>query len=408
MLEQPESPKWNTPTKFLVALATLAVIGGLVVYFNNLIGPVLACFILTYLLSPLVGWFAKRIGSWGAAVGLTYGLLVVIMVGVVAGAGFAIERQIEGLIIFLIDISRDLPGALVAAFNATYEIAGFTFTLRDSNLLPIAQQILSAIQPVLGQTGAFATNFASGTASAVAWLAFVLLVSFYIMIDFPRILPSLERALPPGYGSDVRRLARDLGPIWNAYLRGQVTLALVIGVMVSVGMTAAGVQFGPALGIVSFLLEFIPYIGPTLAALTGVLIAFFQGGNIYGLNQLTYAIVILVLYIVLQQIQGNVFYPRIMGQNLGLHPATILVGALLMAQLLGFVGILLAAPLLATVGLFGGYIYAKLFDLDPFPEKPPPPPPATRRGLTVPAQLRALFERRRAIPPPPPREPDGS
>ncbi|HRE28338.1 MAG TPA: AI-2E family transporter, partial [Anaerolineales bacterium] len=305
MLEQPESPKWNTPTKFLVALATLAVIGGLVVYFNNLIGPVLACFILTYLLSPLVGWFAKRIGSWGAAVGLTYGLLVVIMVGVVAGAGFAIERQIEGLIIFLIDISRDLPGALVAAFNATYEIAGFTFTLRDSNLLPIAQQILSAIQPVLGQTGAFATNFASGTASAVAWLAFVLLVSFYIMIDFPRILPSLERALPPGYGSDVRRLARDLGPIWNAYLRGQVTLALVIGVMVSVGMTAAGVQFGPALGIVSFLLEFIPYIGPTLAALTGVLIAFFQGGNIYGLNQLTYAIVILVLYIVLQQIQGN-------------------------------------------------------------------------------------------------------
>jgi len=399
MMEQPESPRWNTPTKFLVALATLAVIGGLVVYFSNLIGPVLACFILTYLLSPLVEWFSRRVGSWGTAVGVTYGLLIVVLVAVVAVAGFAIERQIEGLIRFLIDISRDLPGALQSAFDATYQVAGYTFTLRDSNLLPIAQQILGAIQPVLGQTGAIATNFASSTATAVAWLAFVLLVSFYIMIDFPRLLPSLERAVPPGYGFDVRRLAAELGPIWNAYLRGQVTLSLIIGVMVSVGTTAAGVRFGPALGFVSFFLEFIPYIGPTLAALTGTLIAFFQGGNIYGLDQLAYAGVVFVLYLVLQQIQGNVFYPRIMGQNLGLHPATILVGAILMAQLLGFVGVVLAAPLLATVGLFGGYVYAKLFDLDPFPEKPIPPPKATRRGLVVPPALRELFTRRRAKPP---------
>lgn len=393
-MDQPDSPKWNTPTKFLVALATLAVIGGLIVYFSNLIGPVLACFILTYLLSPLVGWFSRRVGGWGPAVGITYGLVIVLIVAVVAVAGFAIERQIEGLIRLLLDISRDLPGALQSAFNATYEVAGYTFTLRDSNLLPIAQQVLGAVQPVLGQTGALATNFASSTATAVAWLAFVLLVSFYIMLDFPRLLPSVERAVPPGYAADVRRLAAELGPIWNAYLRGQVTLALIIGVMVSVGTTAAGVRFGPALGIVSFFAEFIPYIGPTLAALTGTLIAFFQGDNIYNLNQLVYAGVVLLIYIVLQQIQGNVFYPRIMGQNLGLHPATILVGALLMAQLLGFVGVVLAAPLLATVGLFGGYIYAKLFDLDPFPDRPDPPPLATRRGLTIPPALRALFERR--------------
>lgn len=396
VIDSPESPRWNTPTKFLVALATLAVIGGLLVYFSNLIGPVLACFILTYLLSPLVGWFAKRVGSWGTAVGLTYLLLIVVILVVLIGAGFAVERQVEGLIGFLLDISRDLPTALQTAFNATYQVAGYTFTLRDSNLLPIAQQALGAIQPVLGQTGALATNFASGTATALGWLAFTLLVSFYIMIDFPRLLPTIERAVPPGYATDVRRLAIELGPIWNAYLRGQVTLSLIIGVMVSVGTTAAGVRFGPALGFVSFFLEFIPYVGPTLAALTGTLIAFFQGDNLYGINQLMYAGIVLLLYIVLQQIQGNLFYPRIMGQNLGLHPAMILVGALLMAQLLGFVGLLLAAPLLATVKLFGGYIYAKLFDLDPFPEKPIPPPIVTRRGLTVPPALKALFVRRRA------------
>jgi predicted PurR-regulated permease PerM len=368
----PRSPRWNMPTKFLVALAALALIGGFLIYFSGLIGPVLACFILTYLLSPLVGW-ANRVlrMSWGGSAALVYALVVLVFLAVIAGAGLAIQQQVAGLVLQVIDIARDLPEQLPTLLATTWAIGPFTFNLGESDLLPLAQQALSAVQPVISQTGSIAGNAATSTVVAIGWTLFVLLVSFYIMLDFRRLTPSIERSVPGDYVYDVRNLLEQLGPIWNAYLRGQVTLSLIIGAMVSIAMTILGVQFGPVLGLVSFIAEFIPYIGPTLAALIGTLIALFQGGNYWGLQPWIFALIVLGTYIILQQIQGNLFYPRVMGGNLGLHPATILIGAIVMAQLLGFVGLILAAPLLATFKLFGGYVYAKLFDLDPFPPTNP-------------------------------------
>lgn len=95
------------------------------------------------------------------------------------------------------------------------------------------------------------------------------------MHDVRRLLPGLERSVRAGYAYDVRRLAAELGPIWNAYLRGQVIMALIIGAMVGVTMTVLGVPYGPVLGLLSVVAEFIPYVGPTLAALTGALVALF-------------------------------------------------------------------------------------------------------------------------------------
>lgn len=373
----PRSPRWNMPTKFLAALAALALIGGLLVYFGGLIGPIMACFILTYLLSPLVGWANRVLRlAWSSSVALVYALVILAFLAVIAGAGLAIQQQVSGLVFQVIEIAQGLPERLPELLRATWVLGPFSFTLANSDLLPVLQQALSALQPVLSQTGSLAGNAATSTAVAIGWTLFVLLVSFYIMLDFRRLTPSIERAVPPGFAYDVRQLMHELGPIWNAYLRGQVTLSLIIGVMVSIAMTVLGVQFGPVLGLVSFMAEFIPYIGPTLAALTGTLIALFQGGNYWGLEPWIFALIVLGTYIVLQQIQGNMFYPRIMGGNLGLHPATILIGAIVMAQLLGFVGLILAAPLLATFKLFGSYVYAKLFDLEPFAvlEAPVPPP----------------------------------
>jgi hypothetical protein len=106
-------------------------------------------------------------------------------------------------------------------------------------------------------------------------------------------------------------------------------------------------------------------------------VALFQESNYLGLNPLTFAIVVLIASVLLQQIENNFLVPRILGGSLNLHPIVILVGALIAANLAGIVGLLLSAPIMATLRLFGQYVYRKMFDLDPWPERPVRPRPPT-------------------------------
>ncbi len=393
---QPDKARWSLPVKFLVALAGLGLLGGLLIQFNTLIGPVLACFILAYLLSPLVSWLTRRVGSWSAAVNVTFLLVLLILAGLFVVAGLAIQGQITGLVKLATGLSADLPEMVQGLINQPIAIGGFVFSLSDSSLAPLTDQALSYAQAAVGQAGSLASSVASGTLTSVGWIFFVMLVAYYLLHDFPKLVPTLERGVPAGQAADVRRLSADLGPIWNAYLRGQVTLSVAIAVMIGVGTTAVGVHYGPVLGILSFFAEFIPFVGPGAVALIGVLVAYFQDGNYLGLSPMAFAGLVLIIFVVMQQIQGNILYPRIMGRSLNLHPALLLVGAILMGQWLGFVGVMLAAPLLASAMLLGGYVYARMIDVDPFEDWPQPPVMVTRRGLVVPESLRALVLRRAA------------
>ncbi len=119
-----------------------------------------------------------------------------------------------------------------------------------------------------------------------------------------------------------------------------------------------------------------------------MLVALFQPSNWLGLSPLAYAGVVLVAAILIQQVENNFLVPRIIGGSLNLHPVIILVGAVIAANLAGIIGLLLSAPALATLRLFGRYIYRKMFDLQPWPEPPP--------RLRAPAELKwARWMRRR-------------
>jgi len=185
--------------------------------------------------------------------------------------------------------------------------------------------------------------------------------------------------VPHGYLYDARRLASELGPIWDAFLRGQITIAVILGLLVGFSLAALGVHYAPVLGILATLMEFIPIVGPLISTLVGVLVAVFQPDNLLGLSPIWYAVLVLVVYSLLQQIQNNVIIPRILGRSLHLHPIVILIGAFVAASLAGVVGLLLSAPTIATLRLFGRYVYRKLFDIDPWPPAPPEPEPPPQR-----------------------------
>jgi predicted PurR-regulated permease PerM len=403
---QPESPPWSSLTKFLASMVVIVLLGALIVRFQEMIGPLVLAFILAYLISPIIeritAWTKL---SWGLVVMFIYVLLLLLLLTGFTGAVIAIGQQVKDLYDYLVVTLPDLRPRLETLTQQTIVLGPWIVDLSKPIPLgpfpplnlstidwePLYRELLTTIQPALTQTGTFVGTLASGTASLLGWLLFVLLISFYLLHDLKSLTPSLELLVPPPYRSDARRLAAELGPTWNAYLRGQVTVALTSFVVMSLILSVLNVRYAPVLGLLAFLSEFVPFVGPTFSGVVGVLIALFQPSNWLGLSPLWYAVAVALVYIVWQQIQNNIIAPRILSHSLKLHPVIILVGAIIAANLAGFVGLLLSAPLVATLRLFGRYIYCKIFDLDPWPE--PTPQPAPPRKSMWPRWLQPLLLR---------------
>jgi predicted PurR-regulated permease PerM len=186
--------------------------------------------------------------------------------------------------------------------------------------------------------------------------------------------------------------------IWNAYLRGQVLLALIIGIVVAVVLSVLGVSNALALGLLSGVLEFLPIIGPVIGTAAAVLVAVFQSSNYLGLSPLIYGLLVLGVMIAIQQIENHVLVPRIVGGALDLHPVAVMVGVLMGASLAGLLGAILAAPVLATLKLFAVYVWRKMLDLDPFPESDSPEEqvePATGpRWFGIPSWIDKMMSKR--------------
>ena len=161
-------------------------------------------------------------------------------------------------------------------------------------------------------------------------------------------------------GSLLERFQEMLGPLVFAFI-----LAYLLNPLIEWITTRARLSWGAAVNLI--------YLALVIVTL-GVLVALFQPGNWLGLSPGYYVLLIVVVYLVLQQVYDNVLYPRILGRSLNLHPIIILVGAIVATSYAGIVGLLLAAPLIATLRLFGRYVYRKMFDLDPWPEPLPQSP----------------------------------
>jgi predicted PurR-regulated permease PerM len=142
---------------------------------------------------------------------------------------------------------------------------------------------------------------------------------------------------------------------------------LVVGVLVALVMGLMGVRLALVLGLVAGLLEFVPVFGALIAGLIAAIVAFFQGSNWWGLSSFAFVIAVILVFMIIQQIENNVLVPRIIGQSLNLHPIVVLMAALAGGMLAGVIGLLLAAPAVATLRLWMGYVYIKIAGLEAWP-----------------------------------------
>jgi predicted PurR-regulated permease PerM len=240
----------------------------------------------------------------------------------------------------------------------------------------LGQDILSAVQPLLSGAGSIVGTFASSAASFFGWTFFILLISYFILAESGGISNRLINLSIPGYAEDLQRLGAELSRIWNAFLRGQLTIVLLTILIYIVLLGSLGLKFFLGLALLAGLARFVPYVGPAVTWTSYGLVAFFQGTTLFGISPLAYVGVVVGISWLFDMILDNVAVPRIMSDALRVHPAAVMVSALIGANLLGVIGVVLAAPVLATVQLILDYVVRKLFDQDPWEGMQVMPPPA--------------------------------
>lgn len=366
----PQSPRWNGTTKLLVALFAIILIGLAIWEFEAFIPPLVVALMIAYLLNPAITFFTARFKlTRGLSVGLIYLVLLILLLVSATGIGLYAVNQILTLNIDLQRIVQDLPQRIEEVTHSRFDILGFKVDLNQFDLRQVYAQIVAGIQPFLARAGDAVGGVVSGVGSFFGWASIVLVISFYFARDMPLFGEAIARhATDPGYYRDVQRLLRELDRIWNTFLRGQSTLALIMFVESWILFTILGMSYAFALGLFAGFMEFIPFFGPYIVLILVTLVALFQPSNWLNLTPLAYAIVVFVVLYIIQSIELYVVVPRIIGGTLKLHPAMIIIGAIMGVSIGGILGVLLAAPVMASLRLLGAYAWRKMLDLDPFPE----------------------------------------
>ena len=361
-----KSPSWSSTTKLVVALTLVAIFTYLLVRFNTILAPLFIAFLLAYLLYPIPNFFKEKLKiSWRLTVSIIYLILLVLFLGLITLGGFAGVDQISSLIRFIQFELKDLPVFLDQLSSLRYEFGGFVIDFSELDLVSIGNQLLSMVQPMLSGLGNVVTSLAGSAAALIGWSLFSILISYFILSEAKGARGDLIKINIPGYNFDIKQMGIEISRTWNAFLRGQLTITLITVVIYIILLGALGVNFYYGLAFIAGLARFVPYVGPAVAWTTYGLVALFQGTTIFGLDPLGYVILVIAISWFTDLILDNFVVPRLMGDALKVHPAAVLVAVIISASLFGFIGVLLAAPVLATVKLIGQYVFFKMFDLDP-------------------------------------------
>lgn len=299
--------------------------------FLHIIILLLASFLLAYLLGPLIDRMERvRLPRILAILVVYLAIIGVLTVGVVLLIG-PLTAQLQDLLTTLptlIESQAGAPSGIDRFFQEQgipLDVAG----LRNSLL----EYVSSVGTSLLGGT----LSIVVGLVAFVTDIFLILAITFYLLLDGRSMHNRALRLLPTAARERWFFVEATLNRVLGGYIRGQILVALTVGVAAGVGSALLGVQYPLVIGLLAFLLEFIPLIGPVLGMVPAVVIALFQSPEL--------ALWVIIYFIVLQQIESNIIVPRVSGHAVGLHPLGALLALLAGVELGGLGGALLAVPL---------------------------------------------------------------
>jgi predicted PurR-regulated permease PerM len=193
----------------------------------------------------------------------------------------------------------------------------------------------------------------------VSLLVVTPVVAFYLLLDWDRMIKKVDSWIPRDHVQTVRQIASDMDTTIAGFVRGQGSMCLILAIYYAVGLSLAGLNFGLLIGFATGMLSFIPYVGATLCLLIAGGVALVQ----FGADYVSIAIV-LGVYFTGQFMEGNVLQPKLVGGSVGLHPVWLMFALFAFGAMFGFVGLLIAVPAAAAVGVLVRFALSRYLESD--------------------------------------------
>jgi predicted PurR-regulated permease PerM len=350
--------RWSPTTK----RAVVALFSALLLLFlwraGDIVQPFLWAMILVYILLPLVGSLERRFGLSRTLAALT---VFVALLAVIFGIGrFLIPR--------LLDNTKDLQSnwpVLIANAEVTLSSTLESLGLGDLNGSVVGPNLQDLDRQLAGMVQRNALPFVIGAGHFLLEFLIFLIATFLMLRDAPRLLGFIQRNLPTEHRREIQHVLRDTNAMLGRYIRGQLILVTLMSTVTTIGLTILGVPYSVLLGVMTGVLETIPFVGPITAGAIACLVALGHP-NPFGWSQIAYVAVVAVMYTVLRHAEDYLVIPTVIGRAVRLHPAVVIFALLSGGSVFGLLGIVLAVPVAATLRLVLIYVAAKLRDEDPF------------------------------------------
>ncbi|MFC4942373.1 AI-2E family transporter [Pseudonocardia sp. GCM10023141] len=333
--------RWSL--RLLLVAAGLVLIGWLIGALWSIVFPVLLAVVLATLMWPPAAWLLRhRFPPLAAAATVLLSGIVVLALLITL-----ITTSVSGSIG---QIVQSASGGIAAIRDW---LAGPPLNLAQGQLDAVLQQVTGQLQQSISSIAAGVLSGVGGIASGVITLVLTLVLAFLFVKDGPRFLPWLRRVVGDGAGG---HLAEVLQRIWKTvgeFIRTQAIVSLVDAVLIGGGLLILGVPLALPLAVLTFLGGFIPIVGAIVAGALGVLVALVSNG-------FTTALIVLVIIVIVQQLEGNVLQPILQARSLGLHAAVVLLAITAGSTLYGIAGAFLAVPAAAAAAVVLRYIGEQL------------------------------------------------
>jgi len=390
-----EIPRWIQLVGLPILLLLIWVVAGAV---RHVVFLFLVALLIALLLSPLVGIVQRVRIPRGFAVALVYLVFAVALIAAIGALGTVLVSETKTAAKRVDSYFTDVSGR-TGQVDADRDVDRLQSWLDTHNLgsIHVRKRGHDLVRDIrkhdVGKYTNKVVDFLEGAAISIGKLLFsavvVLVVSIYMLLDFPRLARTIDRRFPPHPGSDslLIRMERSL----TSYVKGQALVSLIIGTSAGVGLWVLGVlgglphgqKYALVFGAWVAITELIPYLGPWLGAIPPFLYALV----VHPLS----ALWVLLLFLAIHQVEGHIVVPNVMGSALRLHPLLVIFGLLAGGEIYGLPGALVALPLLAA-GRAMWEFFGERIELEPWKEGGVPPveveleeapPPAAKRPVRV-------------------------
>lgn len=320
--------------------------------------PFVAGAALAYVLNPLTARLTRA--------GMPRALAVSIIIAGMIGAAIALMvGVIPALLAQATRLFQTAPGllnqahdALLIRFPGILDETGMVMRSFDAAGAALQGRGLAMAEGALGAV--------SGLIGVVLFVTVAPVVAFYLLLDWPRLLARIDELLPRRHAPVIRDLALQIDRALAGFVRGQMSVCLILAVYYAMALVLAGLQFGLVVGVVAGLVSFIPFVGAIIGGVLSVGLALFQ---FWGAPLPILAVV--AIFVVGQFLEGNVLVPKLVGGSVGLHPVWLLFAVMAFGTLFGFTGMLVAVPVAAAGGVLAKFAVAR-YMASPFYEAEAP------------------------------------